>query len=323
MAKLSQRLMRRYKMTIQTFRNDCAFSYKLACLRMLDDLSGRTGFIHFSNCMHCRKEKWILTYLYNDIELVIKKYQKCDQVGIKETNVPIWVCWWTGLENAPFLVRQCIKSIQKHSGKHPVCLITKENYKKYIEVPDFIYRKMQDGKIGLAHFADYLRVSLIAQYGGIWLDATIFCAEMIPEEYFDEPFFTCKSPYRESRYLSHFEWATFCLGGWKGNVWYLFMQEAFEEYWRKEDSAIDYLFFDSLIFLAREHIPAIKKMMEQLPNNTPHRDDLQAAMNAALPEKDFCNVIQKDTPIYKLSWREEYKLENSGNKTVYYHLLKN
>lgn len=322
MSNLLGRLKKRYDMTVQAYKNDCRFSKKLAWMRLLDDFSSRMHLKSFSNFMHQKKEKLILDYLFHIVKLVIEKYEQKTEIGRKVDKAPIWVCWWAGIESAPPLVKQCIKSIQKNAGEHPVQLITKENYQQYLEIPYYIYEKMQDGRMGLAHFADYLRVSLINKYGGLWLDATIFCAEKVPESYFETPFFTCKSPYRESRYLSHFQWVTFVLGGWKGNIWYSFMQEAFEAYWEKEDYAIDYLFFDSMIYLAKKYVPAIWKLMEDLPDNTPHRDDLQEAMNAALPESEFWKIIQKDTPIYKLSWREKYLRETGeGEKSIYDYFL--
>lgn len=322
MSNILERVKKRYNMTVQAYQNDCRFSKKLAWIRLLDDFSNRMHLKKLSDFMHQKKDRWMLDYLFNTIKPVIEKYKGKTEPGSNIGHAPIWVCWWTGIETAPPLVKQCVKSIKKNAGEHEVVLITKENYQQYLTVPGYIFEKMVDGRIGVAHFADYLRVSLINKYGGLWLDATIFCAEKVPESYFEFPFFTCKSPYRESRYISHFQWVTFVLGGWQGNIWYSFMQEAFETYWKKEEYAIDYLFFDFLIYLAKEYIPAIRKLMEELPDNTPHRDDLQAAMNAALPESEFWNVIQKDTPIYKLSWREKYLRESGeGEKSVYDYFL--
>ena len=53
-------------------------------------------------------------------------------------------------------------------------------------------------------------------------------------------------------------------------------------------------------------LPAIRSMLDAVPENNLHRDDLQAAMNAALPASDFDRVIQPDTVLYKLSWRLSY-----------------
>lgn len=323
MGNLSQRIKKRYDITAKKWRNDCKFSKELAMYRLIGDLCGRAHMKRLGAWGKSKKDEWILNYLNEMLSPIIQKYRNIDNAGTQVENAPIWVCWWTGEETAPPLVRQCLKSIQKYAGNHPVHLITKENYMHYLTIPDFIIEKVQNGKMGLAHFADYIRVCLLNRYGGLWLDATIFCAGQIPDDYFQLPFFTCKSPWRETGYLSHFQWVTFCLGGWKGNIWYSFMQEAVEVYWEKNDYAIDYLFFDALIFLAKEHIPAIKKIMDDVPENTPHRDDLQAAMNAALPAEDFFNVVKADTAIYKLSWRENYlECTLQGTESIYAYFLR-
>ena len=47
---------------------------------------------------------------------LIQKYKNIDDIGVFEENAPVWVCWWTGVEMAPDLVKQCIKSIRKQSS---------------------------------------------------------------------------------------------------------------------------------------------------------------------------------------------------------------
>lgn len=325
MENLGFRLKRRWNMTTTEYQNDLKFSNKLAWYRVTDNLLGRVGARKISDYYHEKKEAYIQSYLQEIIQSAISKYKDCTVLGIKQNDAPIWVCWWTGVDTAPRLVQQCVKSILANAGNHPVRLITEKNYAEYVAIPEYIYIKMQRKQMSVAHFADYLRVCLLHQYGGLWLDATIFCAESIPDSYFDFPFFTCKSEYQESRYLSHFQWTTFVLGGWKGNVFYGFLKEALELYWQTAETAIDYLFFDDLIYLARQNIPVIKKMMDELPINTPHRDDLQAAFNAALSAKEFENIIKSDTPIYKLSWRESYsEITADGEESIYgYFLNKN
>lgn len=178
--------------------------------------------------------------------------------------------------------------------------------------------KVEAKQMGLAHLADYIRVKLLSEYGGLWLDATIFCSDTVPESCFDIPFFTCKSPRQDCGYVSEMRWVTFCLGGWKGNVFFRFMADAFERYWQESPRAIDYLFFDYIIELAYNQLPVLRKLIDSVPENNLHRDDLQAAMNAALPAAEFDNVLQPDTVLYKLSWRESYaEKAANGEDSVY------
>lgn len=302
----------------QFWKEDSRFSRKLAKLRKRELLFGAVRLRSLSDYYFEKRKSFILDYLFNLLNETINYYK--DYIPREEyvENAPVWVCWWDGYDAAPQLVKQCIKSVVAKAGAHPVRVISKDNYSEYVDIPEYFLLKQQNGQMGLAHFCDYLRVCLIQKYGGLWLDATIFCSDTIPQECFSTPFFTLKSEYKESRYISHYQWSGFCLGGWKNNVFFSFMKKAFEDYWSKEDYAIDYLFFDYIIYIAKEHIPEIKGCLDSVPISNPHRDDLQAAMNAALPAEQFNDVIKDDTVLYKLSWRETYsEITQDGKESVY------
>lgn len=316
------RVNRVFKELKVEWRSDSYFSKRYAIWRVEDMLFRKIGFRRLSDKAFQKRERFMITYLEACIHEVIDKNKNQSCEGEYADNAPVWVCWWTGIESAPPIVQKCINSICKNAGEHPVNIITENNYKRYITVPDYILKKMESGKMGLAHFSDYLRITLLEKYGGLWLDATIFCSKPIPEDYFHFPFFTLKSPYKESRYVSKYQWVTFCLGAWKNNQFYKFVKEAFEVYWLENDVAIDYLFFDYIILLAKQNCPYIKQLMDNVPNNELHRDDLQAAMNLKLPAEHFYDVIQEDTGLYKLSWREKYSEKTEdGAMSIYAFFL--
>lgn len=323
MGTLIFRVKRRLRGLVNDFHDDRRFSQKLAWCRLLCSLTGMARLKRLSMYFNARKERFILSYVEESVSEAIQTHQNADDPGTKVENAPIWVCWWSGLDTAPPLVQQCVNSIIKQANGHPVNIITDKSVSRFIDIPAFMMEKVNRGHMGLAHLADYIRVSLLHQFGGLWLDATIFCTNAVPAWFFEIPVFTCKSEYRESGYLSHYQWTTFCLGGWKENVFYAFLKDAFEQYWSQNDFAIDYLFFDDLIYLAKKHIKAVRDFLDAVPINTEHRDDLQAAMNAALPASEFDHVIQSDTPIYKLSWRETYsETTKDGGESVYGYFLR-
>lgn len=318
MGSLFKRVSKRMHMTWTKLVSDCGFSPYLAWLRLVDELGGRIGFATAAKRAHDQKDQWIQAYLKRRLRSVLETYAADTDRGIGQQNAPIWVCWWTGEDTAPALVKQCLRSIRAHAGTHPVCLIDRETYRQYVTIPAYMLQKVKTGQMGPAHLADYIRVSLLAERGGLWLDATMFCAADIPEEYFEMPVFTCKSETQDCGYLSKMRWVTFVLGGYAGNMFYRYLKAAFEEYWSKEKAAIDYLFFDHIIELGWNEIPAVKVALESVPLNNVHRDDLQAAMNAALSADQFDDVLCEDTVLYKLSWRETYSpVTAEGEKSVY------
>lgn len=318
MACLKKRIINRFDMTLETFKKDLFFSKELAFLRMGDDLTHRIHCKRISNYLHHKKDTWILNYLEEKLSAEIGKYKMDDFCGEYLENAPIWICWWTGLDSAPLLVKQCVKSIRKHAIGHPVNFITQDNYKEFLSIPEYILDKLSTGKMCVANFTDYLRFSLLEKYGGIWLDATIYVSQDLPESYFANSIFTCKSQEIECRYISKFRWTSFCFGGWKGNVLFKFFKAAFEKYWKEQDAAVDYLLVDYIIDIASRNITAVSQQLEKVPINNLHRDDLQAAMNDALDETKIDDIINQETILYKLSWRETYsKYTEEGRKSIY------
>lgn len=323
MVNLFVRIKKRVAYTVSSFQSDARFSVWYALLRIFHELGGRIGFRKLSDWAYKMKSQWISDYLRTNLQPVLDVYVNDGDAGSYQENTPIWVCWWTGAETAPALVKQCIRSIRANAGNHPVHVIDRDNYLQFLEIPEYMLEKVSSGKMGLAHLADYIRVVLIAQHGGLWLDATICCADVIPEEYFEIPLFTCRNRLESSSYFSKMQWTTFALAGWKGNVFFRCLKTAFEDYWQHQEAAVDYLFFDYLIALIRDHIPVANKLLEQVPPNNPHRDDLQAAMNATLGAEKWHEVVQPDTVFYKLSWRETYAKDTAdGEESIYAYFLR-
>ncbi len=317
------KIKKRIKTSVTEFKTDSYFSFGHAFIRFLQPYLRKLRLHTIVDKISIKSQKFIFDYLQNEIKDILIQFKSDTAMGIKTENSPIWICWWTGEETAPALVKQCIKSIRNNANGHPVNFITKDNYSEYIDIPSYMLEKAESGKMKIAHLCDYIRVALLEKYGGLWLDTTIYCSQPIDEYYFSQPFFTAKSQYDENcGYVSKMRWVTFILGGYKNNVFYSFLKSAFEQYWKNNEYAIDYLFFDCLIDIAYNNIPEIKSQIDNLPVNNLHRDDLQAAMNEQQPAEKFNSIIKSDTVFYKLSWRETYSEFTNDNKaTVYKYLL--
>ena len=307
------------------FNNDKQFSLYYALLRIFTEITHRLHLNKFSLLLKTKREKWITNYLSNILTDVISEVNihTENSNGYFDSKSPIWISWWTGEDTAPELVRQCIKSIKKNANNRKIVFITQENYLNYIDIPNFIIDKAQSGNMKLAHLCDYIRIALLEKYGGIWLDSTIFCSDQIPDEYFQFPFFTCRSETDEKcSYVSKMRWVTFVFGGYKHNIVFNYLKKAFEHYWQSNNTAIDYLFFDHLIEIGYDCIPDIKKMIDSVPINNIHRDDLQSSMNEKIHANKFYSIIKPDTVLYKLSWRETYaETTDDGQPTVYKYFL--
>lgn len=316
------------KISTDFFQGVKYYSVKLALFRTGETIFQTLRLKNVSRYFQAKKTTYVLEYLKSCYGYVFTKSVNEESKGESETstfNKPIWICWLDGIEKAPLLIQKCVSSIKKNAGNHPVNIITQDNYNEFVTLPEYIMEKKKKGQIGAAHFSDVLRVCLLAQYGGLWLDATIYCKEELPDNYFENDFFTCKSEPSDVGCVSRNQWTTFCLGGTKDCIIFQVLRNFFFEYWKTEDCAIDYLFFDDAIEVAREYLPEINYLINAVPYNNLERDRL--IMRFADPWEKGCvdDLLSGTTILYKLGYREKQFLNEfttKGKPTVYAAFLR-
>ena len=112
----------------------------------------------------------------------------------QESSNKVWICWFQGMDNAPYIVKKCYESIKTHLKDKEIIVITEENMSNYVDFPDFIIDKWKKGIISNAHMADLLRLDLLIKYGGMWIDSTVFCTSSnIPNYITDSDLFFYQS----------------------------------------------------------------------------------------------------------------------------------
>lgn len=260
----------------------------------------------------------ILKYFTNNYGDCIKNISE-ESPSTIENSCPIWVCWWQGEESAPEIIKACISSIRKHCGNHSVNVITWDNYSQYVEIPDAIVKRYQNGNIMPAHMADLLRCKLLTKYGGIWCDASIFMTDDIDEQIFDYSFYTIKHGLENCQELelepSKCYWRIFFMGTGKGNPLVRICGDILERMLSEEKPIINYWAMDYIILMLYRKIPMIKEMIDVVPynNQMPYR------LSGKLGYKDsetLWGEICGAQSIHKLSWKIEIPNETD---TVYFN----
>ena len=75
--------------------------------------------------------------------------------------------------------------MKDHNCGYEVVVLDGNNYKEYVKLPDFIMKKVKKWKITLTHLSDIIRMGILRQYWGIWVDATVFINSNIFESFND------------------------------------------------------------------------------------------------------------------------------------------
>lgn len=232
----------------------------------------------------------------------------------------IWVCWWQGTNQMPEIVKTCLKSMERNAGKHKIVVITEENYKDYVQFPDWIEEKYNKGIISKTHLSDILRLELLSKYGGIWLDSTFYCAGDL-DKYFNLPVWSIKRPDYRHTSVACGQFANYSFGcNYEHRYIFSIIKEYLYEYWKMYDYMIDYLFLDYLIIHAINHNEIVKQKFAEIEPNNPECDELLKLLNE-IYDKEKYELLKKQTDLFKLSWKSSALKEKNGKKTFYGILL--
>lgn len=235
----------------------------------------------------------------------------------------IWLFWWQGYDNMPDIVKATINSIKKASNKK-IIFLNKDNIFDYIQIPEYILEKVKKRKIGLAHFSDYIRISILAKHGGLWLDSTILCVKPIPDWVFKESFFTIHADSDGNKYIPKGKWNMQVLGSNTKNCpIFVFMKFFLELYWKKYDQALDYLFFDYGMQIQYENLEISKTLIQKVPKSNPLMHQLRVIINNEFNELLWKDIVNGNTWMYKLTYKDEFIFKNNDRNTFYSYILRN
>ncbi|MBT9020288.1 capsular polysaccharide synthesis protein [Lactobacillus delbrueckii subsp. bulgaricus] len=252
-------------------------------------------------------------YLLNEFD------QKYDSTVEHKKSNKVWICWFQGMENAPELVKNCYHSLKNNLPTKEIIVLTKDNFKKYVTFPDYIYKKWQKGIITNTHMTDLLRLELLTQYGGTWIDSTVLCTSYeanIPDYFFNSElfFFQCLKPGRDGH-------ATYM------SSWYINAKshnrilEATKmlcyAYWQSNNSLSDYFLLHDFLSIALENYPNEWHQIVPRDNATPHELLLRLFDNY---DEQMWDAITAQTPFHKLSYK--FTNEQKRKKGTFYQVIK-
>ena len=230
----------------------------------------------------------------------------------------VWVCWFQGMENAPQLVQKCYRSLCENLTDRDVTLITEKNMDDYVQFPSYILEKWKNGQITHTHMTDLLRLELLIRYGGMWIDATVFCSEKrenIPNYYFDSDLFMYQNlkPGRDGHvhYIS-----SWLIAAKSNNRVLMAVRHLCYAYWKNNTQMADYFLLHDFISVALEHYFEEWKKIIPCSNSAPH----VLLLRLFEPyDAKIWEAVREQTPFHKLTYKfSEDQIQQAG---TYYDVL--
>ena len=238
------------------------------------------------------------------------EFNTCNQ---KNSKI-IWTLRMQGYKNAPELVKCTIDSIRKFAelNNFQFILLEEDTIEKYIVFPKLIKEKMDLGIIDYTKISDILRVSLLAKYGGTWVDATIYMKEEFDSSLLLQNYYTIKTGGIEdySPNISNNRWKGFFLSG--NSSLFSFTRDFFFEYYSRYDIAVDYLLIDYIFDIAYKYDEKIKNQMLELEKSNPNLFWLENHLGDEFDQKVWNNIIET-TKVFKTTYKLSEEIKSNKN----------
>ena len=264
---------------------------------------------------------------YNDVKSSIQPFINEFPIKVSNLNLPdddakdiiLWVFWWQGIEEAPELVKACIKSQRRNiPSMARQIVITKDNYKEYISIPDCVMDKVENGNISLVTLSDIFRAALLYKYGGFWMDATLLILKPLSENILMYSIYTRNLP--ETQYCTDAMWADWFFFAKPGHILFQFLMESFFYYYSIYDKIKYYFTIDYFIAIACNMFNSIEEDLKRIPYNNERALELEKHITEPFDRTRYGEYVG-DSSIQKLSYKIDW-----GNKrkaeTIYEHIIK-
>lgn len=267
---------------------------------------------------HALKGAWLRTHFNDSISSLVARHAVSG--SDPTTSKYIWMFWWQANHNELPVIRTCIQSVKKHMPKDAeLIILTKENLSQYCSIPDHIYQKLEAGIITLTHFSDIVRVTALADRGGLWLDATIFATDDFSYA-FDGPFWSIKKPGISHKFVPRGRWTIYAVGSEQNSIIFYLMKELFSQYWARYNVMIDYFLVDLFMDLLYENVEEVRLLIDGVKPNNSRVLDMQGSM-AEPWTPELVAALRKDTQLFKLTWKQQVPLNIDGKQTLFGWLL--
>lgn len=208
----------------------------------------------------------------------------------------IWTCWFQGREAAPPIVKACLDSWERKNPDWDFRCLDATSIERYIPLRRYIDLDRQS--VTAASLSDILRILLLHEFGGTWVDATLFCNRALDEwlpDVMTEGFFAFAAP-GPGRLLSSWflsaEPGHYLVAGWSRRT---------VHYWTGRQAADEYFWFHHLFGAMCEEDLAAKEAWSRAPKisaDGPHAlqfDDLMYQ-----PAAEALTALDQTTPVFKL-----------------------
>lgn len=219
-------------------------------------------------------------------------------------DLPIWMVWLQGEANIPASCQMYVDSVRRCNPNRDVRILGWNEAMQLLDLPKYITDGYLQATLPPALITDYIRFALLEQYGGIWMDCTLFQVKETPDVVLDKPMWSVKG-LRNFTYASAMPdglgWQSYYLASQPHALFNKVVLDLFDEYFARYKYAIDYFLVFYLAATARL-VPAVRQSYDSIPNNNVRCEQLNMVLEDGklhTAESVKKQLLSADTWFYK------------------------
>jgi Capsular polysaccharide synthesis protein len=227
----------------------------------------------------------------------------------------IWCLWFQGWANAPDLVRACGASWRQHNPAWAIHYLSADTAKARLG-DDPALEELWAKDLPIEAVSDVVRIELIARFGGVWVDSTVYCLRPLDRwlpQAMPRGFFAFNQPAPDRMLSSWFlaaEPGCHIVEAWR---------RAVRAYWRGRRQRDNYFWFHDLFADTYRSDPQVRAIWDATPKlsaDGPHCfAPYDQQLLAPVSERHRAIVERAELPVLKLTHKVAH--DQGGQGTSY------
>jgi hypothetical protein len=220
----------------------------------------------------------------------------------------VWALWLQGRDRSPRIVEECLDSWERQNPTWEVRCLDATTLGRYVDVTSVV--DLATSTVTAASLSDIVRLMLLHEYGGVWVDATLYCNRPLDDwlhPLLVEDLFAFSRPGPDRLVASWFLAArepSDLVGTWMA---------AMVDYWRGRSRSDDYFWFHHLFGQLYDADPLFRSGWDRVP--TVSADGPHAFLGDAAyePLTERTDPVDWNVPVFKFTHRVEYARVRPGS----------
>ena len=272
-----------------------------------------------------------------------------DAASVRGVPKTVWLYWEQGWDAAPELVRQCRRSWEVRNPDWTVRCLDAATLGEYFDLEEWLpgsvgrprwcwraaercydawqrsrsdrqWRMIGRKKLSVQGRSDIVRLNLLARYGGVWADATLWCHRPLDDwlaPCLDSGFFSFHNGQMRNRLGESLRFTFWFLASRRNHEIVRRLLDAAQTYWARRSQADEYFWPATLVNHLYEDDAAFRALYDAMPKWEAPRSEPGARYFAPFTADrlsgvtdDYRALIASDSvPVFKLRHRPVNPLE--------------